>query len=170
MLAHRVGPLLLCALWPLSSALAPTRPQEVETAEDTCTAWTLDITNLTRFELQVYVFRGDTAVAPAGRNRGHLIRFIGPRGRGSTLLFDARPAVMIYAFQQAADAQFQAVVDSTGNMWYEEVAPNRPERTWLLEVASPGRDRWPRQVRRVGLKFSCLEEPGARGSDSEESR
>lgn len=130
-------------------------PPEERTVETACTAWALDITNHTRHELQLYVFRGDTAVAPTRRNRGHLIRFVGPRGRGSTLLYGARPAVMVYAFQEAANAHVQAVVDSAGNIRYEEVAPDRPERTWLLEVASPDRERWAWQARRVGLKFTC---------------
>lgn len=144
-----------CASTP-SEESPPTPPDEAAAEPAACTAWTLDIANHTRIELQVYEYRGDTATAPSRRNRGHLIRFVGPRGRGSTLLYGARPAVMVYAFQEATNAQFQAVVDSAGNMWYEEVAPDRPERTWLLEVASPDRERWAWQARHAGLKFTCV--------------
>lgn len=134
----------------------PPPPPEEPAAEAACTAWALDITNFTRLELQVYEFRGDTTLAPSRRNKGHLIRFVRPRGRGSTLLFGARPAVMIYAFQEATNAVVVPVVDSTGTVSWEEVAPDRPERSWRLGVASPDR-KWPAwQAPRVGLKFTCV--------------
>ena len=151
-----------CASTP-SEEPPPTPPDE-GAAKAACAEWELDIVNHTGLELQVYVFRGDTAVAPSRRNRGHLVRFVGPRLRASTLLSGAQPAVMIYAFQQAANAQFQVVVDSAGNASYEQVAPDRPERTWFLEVAAPDRERLAWQARRVGLSFACV----ARRDDLEE--
>jgi hypothetical protein len=168
MSVRRVAPLLLATLWLLTSGSAPVHSQEVETPDATCTAWMLDMTNHSGLEVQVYEYRGEvSAVRIEQRLKGHLIRVVPPRVRTSTPLFGARPAVMIYAFQEATNARFRVVVDSTGTPRYEQVAPDRPERLRLLGVAWPHaqRESGGREVpslrRGLVLRFTCASNQAA---------
>lgn len=167
MSVRHVVPPLICALWLFTSASDPAQPQEAKTGETACTAWMLDITNHTGLEVQLYEYRGEvSATRIDGRLKGHLIRVVLPRDRKNILLPGAGPAVMIYAFEEATNAQFRVVVDSTGTPRYEKIAPDRPERMRLLGVASPEeqRDREGREVpslrRGLGLRFTCASSHG----------
>ncbi len=160
------------------SASATAQPQEADTtAADTavadttealCTAWTLDITNHTRLEAQIYEYLGEPSPIRIDQNlKGLLIIIVPARLRDTALLFDARPAVLVFAFQEATDARFRFVVDENGRPQYEQVAPDRPARTWLLGVASPGEQRTPSGLEvpnltpGLVLKFICVSENGA---------
>lgn len=162
MCVRRVAPPLLCALLPLTSAPTPALPQDVKPAETACNAWMLDITNHSGLEVQVYEYRGEVSATRIDRRlKGHLIRFVLPRQRASTPLLGARPAIMVFALQEATNAQFRVVVDSTGTPRYEQVAPDRSERIRLLGVATPDEQRElggrevPILSRGLLLKFTC---------------
>ena len=103
--ARRVAPLLLCVLWGPSSASALAQEQEVEMAEATCTAWSLDIANHIGFPLDIYQYLGEKLIHPSvirshnltWRLAGDHIQTIPPRDRKSSLLFGARPAVIVFS-------------------------------------------------------------------------
>ena len=161
---------LTLAFLMLASASATAQPQEADTAaadttEALCTAWTLGITNHARFEVQVYEYLGEVSPIRIDQTRkGLLIIIVPSQRRNKALLLDVRPAVLVYAFQEPTDARFRAVVDANGRLRYEQVEPDRPARTWLLGVASPGEQRgpWGREVpslaQGVALKFLCVSE------------
>jgi hypothetical protein len=168
---RRLG--LPLAFLTLASASATAQPQEADTTvadttEALCTAWTLDITNHTRLEVQIYEYLGEVSPIRIDRTlKGLLILIVPARVRNKALLFEVRPTVLVYAFQDATDAQFRPVVDENGRPGYEQVSPDRPARTWLLGVASPDEQRgpWGRALPSLApglvLKFICLLEDEA---------
>lgn len=165
---RRLG--LPLAFLTLASASATAQPQEADTTvadttEALCTAWTLDITNHTRLEVQIYGYGGEPSPIRIDETlKGLLIIIVPARLRDQALLLEVRPAVLVYAFQDATDARFRFVVDENGRPQYEQVAPDRPARTWLLGVASPGEQRTPRGLEvpslspGLVLKFLCVSE------------
>lgn len=138
---RRLG--LALAFLMLASASATAQPQEADTAvadttEALCTAWTLDITNHTDFEVRIYEYRGE--VRPTLINqalKGLLIIIVPSQVRNQALLFDVRPAVLVYA---------------------------GPAQGPLLGVTSPGEQRDPSGLEvpslspGLVLKFLCVSE------------
>ncbi len=96
---RRLG--LALAFLMLASASAAAQPQEADTAvadttEALCTAWTLDITNHTDFEVRVYEYRGEVRPILIDRAlKGLLIIIVPSRVRNQALLFDVRPVVLV---------------------------------------------------------------------------